>query len=172
MVLFPGFPCCASRAVYQPATLPPRRSRWGLPRASASLFLHAAACGLRQTFTSSPTRMLSGHLRGACKPSASATRLFRSGPSPSGCAVTPTASRMLCRRVAHLVRRVTTTPPWTQDSLRVGGSLFPDRDFHPARDAKQAWRDHGRHNPLPTSAARSKSGSCHCWAATRLMPRH
>src|SRR5439155_13081651 len=30
----------------------------------------------------------------------------------------------------------TTTPPWTQDSLRVGGSPLPDRDFHLARDAK------------------------------------
>ena len=31
---------------------------------------------------------------------------------------------------------VTMTPPWTQDSIRVGGSPLPDRDFHPARDAK------------------------------------
>ena len=29
-----------------------------------------------------------------------------------------------------------TTPPWTQDSIRVGGEPLPDRDFHPARDAK------------------------------------
>jgi hypothetical protein len=29
-----------------------------------------------------------------------------------------------------------TTPPWTQDSLRVGGSPFPNKDFHLARDAK------------------------------------
>jgi hypothetical protein len=29
-----------------------------------------------------------------------------------------------------------TTPPWTQDSIRVGGYPLPDRDFHPARDAK------------------------------------
>jgi len=35
----------------------------------------------------------------------------------------------------------TTTPPWTQDSIRVGGSPLPDRDFHPARDAKLSWRD-------------------------------
>ena len=35
-----------------------------------------------------------------------------------------------------------TTPPWTQDSIRVGGYPFPDRDFHPARDAKLSWRDH------------------------------
>ena len=29
-----------------------------------------------------------------------------------------------------------TTPPWTQDSIRGGGYPCPDRDFHPARDAK------------------------------------
>jgi hypothetical protein len=28
------------------------------------------------------------------------------------------------------------TPPWTQDSIRVGGYPLPGRDFHPARDAK------------------------------------
>src|SRR5215471_13766675 len=28
------------------------------------------------------------------------------------------------------------TPPWTQDSLRVGGWPLPDKDFHLARDAK------------------------------------
>ena len=30
----------------------------------------------------------------------------------------------------------TATPPWTQDSLRVGGEPLPDRDLHPASDAK------------------------------------
>ncbi len=30
----------------------------------------------------------------------------------------------------------TTSPPWTQDSIRVGGSPLPDKDFHLARDAK------------------------------------
>jgi len=46
---------------------------------------------------------------------------FRSGPSPSGCALTPAAYRIRCRRFAHLVHRVSTAPPWTQDSLRVSG---------------------------------------------------
>ena len=35
--------------------------------------------------------------------------------------VTPTAYRMLCLRFACLVRRLPTTPPQTQDSIRVGG---------------------------------------------------
>jgi hypothetical protein len=46
---------------------------------------------------------------------------FRSCTSPAGCAVTPAAYRIRCRRVAPLVRRVSTAPPWAQDSRRVGG---------------------------------------------------
>jgi len=30
----------------------------------------------------------------------------------------------------------TTSPPWTHDSIRVGGAPFPDRAVPPARDAK------------------------------------
>src|SRR4029453_6747276 len=48
----------------------------------------------------------------------------------------PAAYRILCLRFDHLVHRVSTAPPWTQDSIRVGGSPLPDRDSHPARDAK------------------------------------
>ena len=43
---------------------------------------------------------------GALKPSASATPPSRSCTSTSGCAVTPTAYRILCLRFVHLVRRV------------------------------------------------------------------
>ena len=39
----PGFPFCASRAVYHIPSLPPCRSCWGLPSSSTSLFLHAMA---------------------------------------------------------------------------------------------------------------------------------
>jgi hypothetical protein len=60
----------------------------------------------------------------------------RSGPSPSGDAAPPTADRIRCLRRVHLVHRVTTAPPWTHDALRVGSEPLPDRDFHPARDAK------------------------------------
>lgn len=35
--------------------------------------------------------------------------------------VTPTACKMLCLRFARLVRRLSATPPRTQDSIRVGG---------------------------------------------------
>ena len=55
--------------------------------------------------------------------------------APMG-AVPPAASRIRCRRFAHLVHRVSTAPPWTQDSLRVDGYSLPDKDLHLARDAK------------------------------------
>ena len=35
--------------------------------------------------------------------------------------VTPTAYRILCLRLAHLVRSLPTTPPWAQGSIRMGG---------------------------------------------------
>jgi hypothetical protein len=52
----------------------------------------------------------------------------RSPRRPTGCSVD--ASPLL------FAVGSATTPPWTQDSRRVGGSSFPDRDAHPARDAK------------------------------------
>ena len=50
----------------------------------------------------------------------------------------------------------TPTPPWTQDSIRVGGEPLPDRDSHPVRDAKLAWRDNARCQPLPEAEAQRK----------------
>src|SRR5262245_20992063 len=52
----------------------------------------------------------------------------RSPLRPTGCSVY--ASPILFARLVAL------TPPWTQDSIRVGGSPLPDKDFHLARDAK------------------------------------
>jgi hypothetical protein len=46
-----------------------------------------------------------------------------------------------------------TTPPWTHDAIRVGGSPVPDRDLHPARDAKLAWRENAGAHPLPEAEA-------------------
>jgi len=67
-------------------------------------------------------------------PALQGTRLPR---RPPGYAVD--ASPILCAMIT------TMTPPWTQDSLRVGSDSLPDRDLHPARDAKlilarQRWR--------------------------------
>ncbi len=47
---------------------------------------------------------------------------FRSCTSTSGCATIPTAYRILCLRLACLVResRIRSTPPQAQDSIRVG----------------------------------------------------
>ena len=52
----------------------------------------------------------------------------RSPLRPPGCSVD--ASSLVFAVVSA------TPPPWTHDSRRAGGSPFPDRDFHPARDAK------------------------------------
>ena len=65
-------------------------SLWGFPSSPTHLFLHATACGLRRTFTSSPNRMLLCCLRRTLKPSASAIAIsklyqhFRVGDHPCG----------------------------------------------------------------------------------------
>jgi hypothetical protein len=48
------------------------RNCWGFPSSLTPLFLHATACGLRRTSTSSPKRMFLCCLRRTLKPSASA----------------------------------------------------------------------------------------------------
>ena len=84
---------------------------------------------------------------------------LRSWTSPSGDAAPPMAARILCLRLVHLVRRVSTTPPGTPDSLRVGGYPLPDRDFHPARDAKLSWRNNAGPEPrLKAGAQRTLEG--------------
>jgi hypothetical protein len=60
-----GFPLPGLNSRIPASNASPRRSLWGLPRSSTSLFLPAAAWGLRRTFTSSPKRMLLCGLRGA-----------------------------------------------------------------------------------------------------------
>jgi hypothetical protein len=50
----------------------------------------------------------------------------RSPLRPPGCS--DDASSLLCTAL--------TAPPWPQDALRVGGSPFPAKDWHLARDAK------------------------------------
>jgi hypothetical protein len=50
----------------------------------------------------------------------------RSPLRPTGCSVYASSSLFTAL----------TAPPWTQDSLRVGGEPLPDEDFHLARDAK------------------------------------
>ena len=71
---------------------------------------------------------------GAFKPSASATSLFDAVPAlqgaqsplrPTGCAVY--ASPIL------FAACTTTTPPWTQDSLRVGGYALPRQELAPCK---------------------------------------
>jgi hypothetical protein len=74
---------------------------------------------------------------GACKPSASAPSLCEAVPALQG-ARSPLRPPGYAVDASSLVFVVCTTPtpPWTHDAIRVGGSPFPDKDFHLARDAK------------------------------------
>ena len=91
---------------------------------------------------------------------------FRSWTSTSGGAVTPAASRRRCLRFAHLVRsRSSTAPPWTQDSLRVGGYPLPDMDLHLGRDAKLCL---ARYTPGLSRAVTASAPTTH--DRGRLLP--
>ena len=81
---FLGFPVCASIAVYPFRVVPTAGARWGFPSSLTLLFLHATACGLRRTSTSSPFRRLLSCLRCTLKPSASATTHFEAVPALQG----------------------------------------------------------------------------------------
>jgi hypothetical protein len=74
---------------------------------------------------------------GAFRPSASAMSLVDAVPALQG-ARSPLRPPGYAVYAAPILgaASTTTTPPWTQDSIRVGGSPLPDRDLHPARDAK------------------------------------
>jgi len=99
------FPLRVSISVYHTPEFSASRSPWGLPSSYAYLFLHATACGLRRTSSSKPLRMILYCLRRTLTPSASATSSSRSCTSTSGCAVTPTACRILCLRFTCFVRQ-------------------------------------------------------------------
>ena len=112
------------------------RHGWGLPRASAPLFLHATAGGLRRTSPASPCRR--GRMAcGSVTTLGIRTSLVEAVPALQGARspLRPPGYAVDAAPILFPVRSLT-TPPWTQDSLRVGGSPLPDRDWHPARDAK------------------------------------
>ena len=132
---FPSFLFGASIAAYHYRAVPTSGVPWGFPSSLSLLFLHATACGLRRTSTSSPCRRLLCCLRCTLKPSASATTHFEAVPALQG-ARHPCGHRILCLRFARLVRRLSATPPRTQDSIRVGGWPLPDGDSHPARSRR------------------------------------
>jgi hypothetical protein len=50
----------------------------------------------------------------------------------------------------------TMAPPWTQDSIRVGGYPLPDKDLHLARDAKLSWRENAGAHLLPEAGVRQE----------------
>jgi hypothetical protein len=129
LVLFPGFPICASVSAYPTSAVPTAGARWGFPSSPTPLFLHATACGLRRTFTPSPIRVLSCCLRWTLNPSASATNSSRSCTSTSGCAspLRPTgcsvyASPVLFATFRQLRHRRKTRYGWVANPCPTGTS--------------------------------------------------
>ena len=73
------------------------------PSSTTYLFLHATACGLRRTSTSSPSTDASVLPSVYVKTLGVRNWLCRSCTSTSASATSPAAYRMLCLRLAHLV---------------------------------------------------------------------
>ena len=133
-----GFPLPCLRELYTiPPLLPMGQERLGPPKFfDASL---PACHGLRTPADLS----LLAHTDGLVLPSVCVKtlgvrnkRLFEAVPALQGTRLPlrPTGYSVYASSILFTV--ISTTPPWTQDSIRVGGSPLPDRDFHPARDAK------------------------------------
>jgi len=136
----PGFPLRASRSVCHNcmSSVTPCGNLRGFPGSPAHLFLHATACGLRRTSTPLPDRVLLCCLRCTLKPSASATSLFRSCTSASGSAISPTAYRILCLRLVHLVRPASRQYSAMDPRLDTGGWLALTRRGLPPRKMRRA----------------------------------
>ena len=113
----------------------PRQERLGPPKV---FDVSLPACHGLRTPADLPLLALSaGRVlpAGAFKPSASAPSLCEAVPALQGTRLhlrppggSVYASPLLCTAL--------TAPPWTPDAIRVGGYPLPDRDLHPARDAK------------------------------------
>src|SRR5262247_500768 len=133
----PGFPFRASGAVCHTPTFPtvgaagasqvlhPLSSCMPRPEDSGGPTSPCPCGGARVAFGGVKTLGVRNKRRFEAVP---ALQGARSPLRPTGCSVY--ASSIL------FAACTTTTPPWTQDAIRVGGSPLPDRDLHPARDAK------------------------------------
>ena len=130
-----GFPLPCLRS-YRPYTIIfHRQERLGPPKFfDASL---PACHGLRTPADLPLLAMSDGRVlpSGAFKPSASAASLFEAVPALQGTRL-PLRPTGYSVYASSILFTALTAPPWTQDSIRVGGSPLPDKDFHPARDAK------------------------------------
>ena len=137
LVLFPGFPICASVAVYLTLAVPTSGARRGFPSSPALLFLHATACGLRRTLIPSPIRVLLCCLRCTLKPSASATTHFEAVPALQG------ARHPYGLQDALSTLRLSCSPPSgdsaTDARLDTGGWLALTRRGLPPRKKRRAY---------------------------------
>jgi hypothetical protein len=145
-----------SRSQASPPAWGPR-SGGGLPSSATALFLPATACGLRRSFPSSPSRMLSCGLRCTCPPSASATSLCEAGPALQGARspLRPPGGSVDASSIVCAVIKVT-TPPWTPDSLRVGASPYPTGTLTLQETPSLSWRENARHELLPEAVAKCR----------------
>jgi hypothetical protein len=101
----PGFPCRASRAVDHTPTLSTAGAAGG-----SHVLRRLSSCLPRPEDSGGPSHP--GQYGWSCvafgvreNPRRPQQAPLRSCPSTAGCAVTPTASRIRCRRFAHLVRQ-------------------------------------------------------------------
>ena len=157
LTLFPGFPISASIAVYPFRVVPTAGALWGFPSSLTLLFLHATACGLRRTSTSSPLRRLLYCLRCTLKPSASATSYFEAVPALQG-------ARHPCGLQDSLsTLRPPCSPPFgdsaTDARLDTGGWLTLTRRGLSPRKKRRACLGA---ITISISRARSASAACFC----------
>src|SRR6266446_4999421 len=128
-----GFPLRCLRSCIPSSKVFRVQERLGLPK-----FFNASlpAChGLRTPADLHRLALTVVHVlpSGALKPSASAISLFEAVPALQGARspLRPTGFSVYASPILFAAC-TTTTPPWAQDSIRVGGYPLPDRDFHPA----------------------------------------
>ena len=166
IVPYPGFPFCASGAVYHR----PSFSTAGTSGASQVL-RRLSSCMPRPEDSGGPAPPRhSGGARvafGGVKTLGVRNKPCRSCTSTSGCAVTPTAYRMLCLRFAHLVRRACGPDSAMDARLDTGGWLALTRQGLSPCKRRQAFLARERH---ASGAAGSGSEARADAGGSRLQP--
>jgi hypothetical protein len=144
--IFPGFPrpgtSGASHVLRRLSSCMPRPEDSGGPAPPRLVGWARVACGSVQTLG----------VRHCLVEAVPALQGARAPLQPTGCSVY--ASPLL------FTASSLTTPPWTQDSIRVGGSPLPARDFHPARDAKLFLARERCASAAPGSRSAAEAGGC------------
>ena len=117
-------------------------AQWGFPSSTAHLFLHATAlmtpANLHILAITDASVLPSAHV----KTLGVRQLAFRSCTSTSGIAVSPAAYRILCLRLAHLVRHLFSIDRSSGVRLSAIGTGFPGRSSFPANtSASSTYND-------------------------------